>query len=607
MAKHNFFSSASIKKSIMHSFLVLVISTVVSFLVVSLPSTSHAVIRNSIDYGLRVNELINDEIDSYIAYMENIAMFVAEDEDVPRYLFYSLYAGENKDKILGNSNYSAVYDIDRESLLTRITDQFRLLMGSRADIANIGIIYDEENYIFNAGIDKLNPNVDPDTLNWVRETKQAVGGVSLSDSHVQNLVAGDYRWVITLSRVIRNPYTNERQGLFFIDLNYDTISDLCEKSAMGEHGYVFILDAEGNVIYHPKQQLLYTGLIKEETERVISCGEDYFITDGRDGCLYTMSVSDKTGWTVVGVSYLDEMMETRRWITWTFFLTAVVLVSVAVLFSGFLADRITLPILKLRESMREVENGNFEKASVVVTEKNEIGSLGNSFNLMTRKIQELMSQNVEEQKEKRKIELRALQSQINPHFLYNTLDSIIWMAENGENEEVVKMTAALATMMRQSFNNKAEIVSLEAEMEHVESYLMIQKMRYMDKLNFSVSLEEGIRECPIVKLVLQPLVENAIYHGIRYKNGSGTVLVIAKREGEEIHITVEDDGVGMSEEELQHIFDEHKVNYNSNGVGVYNVERRLKLYYGNAYGLFYESARNRGTRVLMKIPGGVES
>ena len=607
MAKHNFLSSVSIKKSIMQSFLVLVISTVVSFLVVSLPSTSHAVIRNSIDYGLRVNELINDEIDSYIAYMENIATFVAEDEDIPRYLFYSLYAGENKDKILGNSNYSAVYDIDRESLFIRITDQFRVLMRSRTDIANIGIIYDEENYIFNDGADRINPNVSPDTLHWVRETKQAVGGVSLSASHVQNLVADDYRWVITLSRVIRNPYTNERQGLFFIDLNYDTISNLCEKSAMGEHGYVFILDAAGNVIYHPKQQLLYTGLIEEEIDKVLSCGEDYFITDGRDGCLYTMSVSDKTGWTVVGVSYLDEMMETRRWITWTFFLTAVVLVSVAVLLSGFLADRITLPILKLRESMREVEKGNFEKASVVVTEKNEIGSLGNSFNLMTRKIQELMAQNVEEQKEKRKIELRALQSQINPHFLYNTLDSIIWMAESGENEEVVQMTAALATMMRQSFNNKAEIVSLEAEMEHVESYLMIQKMRYMDKLNFSVSLEEGIRECPIVKLVLQPLVENAIYHGIRYKNGSGTVRVIAKREGEEIHITVEDDGVGMSEQALQHIFDEHKVNYNSNGVGVYNVERRLKLYYGNAYGLFYESERNRGTRVLMKIPGGMES
>lgn len=591
----------------MQSFLVLVISTVVSFLVVSLPSTSHAVIRNSIDYGLQVNELINDEIDSYIAYMENIATFVAEDEDIPHYLFYSLYAGENKDKILGNSNYSAVYDIDRESLFIRITDQFRVLMRSRTDIANIGIIYDEENYIFNDGADRINPNISPDTLHWVRETKQAVGGVSLSASHVQNLVADDYRWVITLSRVIRNPYTNERQGLFFIDLNYDTISNLCEKSAMGEHGYVFILDAAGNVIYHPKQQLLYTGLIEEEIDKVLSCGEDYFITDGRDGCLYTMSVSDKTGWTVVGVSYLDEMMETRRWITWTFFLTAVVLVSVAVLLSGFLADRITLPILKLRESMREVEKGNFEKASVVVTEKNEIGSLGNSFNLMTRKIQELMAQNVEEQKEKRKIELRALQSQINPHFLYNTLDSIIWMAESGENEEVVQMTAALATMMRQSFNNKAEIVSLEAEIEHVESYLMIQKLRYMDKLNFSVSLEEGIRECPIVKLVLQPLVENAIYHGIRYKNGSGTVRVIAKREGEEIHITVEDDGVGMSEQALQHIFDEHKVNYNSNGVGVYNVERRLKLYYGNAYGLFYESERNRGTRVLMKIPGGMES
>ena len=153
--------------------------------------------------------------------MENIATFVAEDEDIPHYLFYSLYAGENKDKILGNSNYSAVYDIDRESLFIRITDQFRVLMRSRTDIANIGIIYDEENYIFNDGADRINPNISPDTLHWVRETKQAVGGVSLSASHVQNLVADDYRWVITLSRVIRNPYTNERQGLFFIDLNYD--------------------------------------------------------------------------------------------------------------------------------------------------------------------------------------------------------------------------------------------------------------------------------------------------------------------------------------------------------------------------------------------------
>lgn len=597
-----FFSSISIKKSIMYSFLVLVISAVLAFLAVSLPSTSHAVIRNSIYYGQQVNDMINDEIDSYIAYMENISTMVAEDEDVPRYLFYSLYDGEERDKILGNSNYSAVYDIDRDSLHTRIVDRFRTIMKSWTDIVNIGIFYDTENYIFNDGMDKMNVNVVPEELAWVRETKCSADGMSLTSSHVQNLVDNDYRWVITISRVIRNPYTNERQGLFFIDLNYETISNLCEKNVTGEHGYVFILDRDGNIIYHPKQQLLYSGLIEENIEQVLACEEDYFITDTKDGCLYTMSVSEKTGWTVVGVSYLEEMLEMRRWITGVFFLTAAVLIVVAIIFSNLLAERITLPILKLRESMWEVEKGNFANASVEITQHNEIGSLGKSFNIMTEKIQELMEQNIEEQRQKRKIELRALQSQINPHFLYNTLDSIIWMAESGENAEVVKMTSSLAKMMRQSFNNKEEIVTLESEIEHVKSYLMIQKMRYLDKLNFRIEMEREIALNSIVKLVLQPIAENAIYHGIRYKEGMGTIVISAKAVGEELHITVEDDGVGMDSGQLAHIFDEHKVNYNSNGIGVYNVQRRLKLYYGNGYGMSYESEKNRGTRVTIRIP-----
>ena len=601
MRGRRFFSSVSIKKTMTYAFLALVISAVLAFLLVSLSSTSRAVIWNSIYHGQQMNQMINDQIDSYIEYMENISILVSEDEDVPRYLFYGLDEGEEREKILGNSNYSPVYDIDRESLQTRITDQFLTVMKARGDIANIGILYEDEAYIFNDGTDQINPNIKLEELEWIRQTRQSADGMSLSASHVQNLVLNDYRWVITLSRVIRNPYTNERQGLFFIDLNYDTISDLCEKNATGEHGYVFILDENGNIIYHPKQQLLYSGLMEERICEVLACKEGYFITEEKS--LYTMSHSKKTGWTVVGVSYLDEMTKMRTQITYIFILTAAVLIGAAVIFSKLLAQRITLPILRLRESMREVERGNFAGANVEVSEQNEIGSLGNSFNLMTEKIEELMEQNVAEQREKRKIELRALQSQINPHFLYNTLDSIIWMAESGENAQVVKMTSSLAQLMRQSFNNKQEIVPLSSEIEHVKSYLMIQKMRYLDKLNFEIALEEGLENFSIVKLVLQPLAENAIYHGIRYKEGMGTIWIGARTIGDALEITLTDDGVGMDADTLCHIFDEHKVNYNSNGVGVYNVQRRLKLYYGSDYGLSYESAVGKGTRVTLRIPG----
>lgn len=586
----------------MYSFLFLVISALLVFLAVSLPSTSHAVLENSIYYGQQVNEIINDEIDSYIEYMENISILVSENEDVPQYLFFPLYEGEEEKKILENSNYSPAYDLDQNSLYTRITDQFQTVMKSRSDIANIGIIYDEENYIFNDGSDKINPNISLEDIEWVQETRKRANGVYLSASHVQNLVKDDYRWVITLSHVIRNPYTNERQGLFFIDLNYDIISDLCEKNVTGERGYVFIFDENGNIIYHPKQQLLYSGLMKENIRQIQECKEDFFVTEENDGCLYTMSVSEKTGWTVVGVSYLDELMKVRNRIAYIYYITAGILICVAIIFSNLLADKITFPIMKLRESMQEVENGNFANASVEIVEKNEIGSLGNSFNIMTEKIQNLMEQNVAEQREKRKIELRALQSQINPHFLYNTLDSIIWMAESGENDQVVKMTSSLAHMMRQSFNNKQEVVPLKGEIDHVRSYLTIQKMRYQDKLNFEIDVAEQLYSCTIVKLVLQPLVENAIYHGIRYKDEMGMIWVKAISCDNEVHIVIEDNGVGMEEDKLTHIFDEHKVNYNSNGVGVYNVQRRLKLYYGERYGLRYQSVKGEGTKVTVKIP-----
>ncbi|MGN1139917.1 MAG: sensor histidine kinase [Oliverpabstia sp.] len=252
--------------------------------------------------------------------------------------------------------------------------------------------------------------------------------------------------------------------------------------------------------------------------------------------------------------------------------------------------------------MALIQEGDFQAGNVEVDSRNEIGSLTETFNVMTQKIQELMVQIIEEQQAKRKSELKALQSQINPHFLYNTLDSIIWMAEEGKNEEVVVMTASLAKLFRQIISNEEEEISIFQEVEYCRNYLIIQKMRYKDKLEFEIDLDPDIKGEKIIKLVLQPLIENAIYHGLKYKESKGMLMLKGYGQGDDIIFEIIDNGVGMDQDTMEHIFERHKVNYRSNGVGVYNVERRIRLSYGQEYGISYESELGKGTVATVKIP-----
>ena len=233
----------------------------------------------------------------------------------------------------------------------------------------------------------------------------------------------------------------------------------------------------------------------------------------------------------------------------------------------------------------------------------ELDQIGHSYNEMLGNIEQLVNEIKLQEKELRTSELNMLISQINPHFLYNTLDSIIWMAEGKKNEEVVIMTASLARLLRQSISNEDELVTVGQEIEYVRSYLTIQKMRYKDKLEFEIKADPSITQVPIIRLVLQPLVENAIYHGLKYKDSKGLLTVHGYMKGENAVIDITDDGVGMDEETLKHIYDKHKVNYRSNGVGVYNVQQRLVLYYGKDYGIIYHSEKGKGTTASVVIPG----
>ena len=578
---------SSIQSVIFATVAVLVLSAVVIVTGVSMKFTNTSIFENSSEYTHTIIQQMNQNIDSYIDYMENIAYLISSNEDVQDYLF--------DEKIDNEGRY-------------RILNQFQTILDSRSDIRNVGIISKNGRMLINDGSKSVNQDLDLNTQEWYATALEKPNGPILTSSHVQHIISGERPWVITLSRGIRDRSgSGEKEGVFFIDLNYSAISGLCDQSTVGTKGYAFILDAKGNIVYHPQQQQLYNELQTENISLIMDTDEDTVLTGtGNDGKLYSISRSEKTGWTVVDCTNVKELLSKSRQAQSVYVLTAIILVNVALLFSRFMARSITLPIQKLRDSMKKVQEGDFSVSDVVVDSKNEIGSLTKSFDVMTHRIHELMEQNVHEQEEKRKSELKALQSQINPHFLYNTLDSIIWMAEGKKNEEVVLMTASLARLLRQSISNEDEVVPIANEVEYARGYLTIQKMRYKDKLEFQIEVDSSILYIPLIKLVLQPIIENAIYHGLKYKESKGLLIVKGFMKDGNAVLQVIDDGVGMDEETLAHIYDKHKVNYHSNGVGVYNVQKRLKLYYGEDYGITYTSELGKGTTATITIPGRQE-
>ena len=568
---------------------VLLLGAVIIITVISLSYTRQSVFENSSLYTQTIIQQMNQNIDSYIDYMENTSYLVSSNEDVQKYLFGDTADPEARDRILS---------------------QFETILDSRSDILNLGIIAEDGRMLINNGQHLTNQDLDIHSQEWYTNALEGRESVYLTSSHVQHIISGERPWVITLSRGIRNKEMGtgqEKEGVFFIDLNYSAISELCDQSMVGNQGYAFIVDADGNIVYHPQQQQLYNELQTENIDLVMNAGSDIVTWgDGINKKMYSISRSEKTGWTVVDCVRVEELLRRSNEAQSIYVLVAMGLMAVALFFSRFVAKSITLPIQRLCDSMERVQEGDFSVSDIVVDSENEIGSLTKSFNVMTQRIHELMAQNIREQEAKRKSELKALQSQINPHFLYNTLDSIIWMAEGKKNEEVVLMTASLARLLRQSISNEDELVSIGQEIEYARGYLTIQKMRYKDKLEFRIEVEPSILNIRLIKLVLQPVIENAIYHGLKYKESRGLLLVKGFMKNGNAVLQVIDDGVGMDQETLDHIYERHKVDYHSNGVGIYNVQKRLQLYYGNEYGIVYESKPGEGTTATITIPGQQE-
>ncbi|MBR3772086.1 MAG: sensor histidine kinase [Clostridium sp.] len=278
----------------------------------------------------------------------------------------------------------------------------------------------------------------------------------------------------------------------------------------------------------------------------------------------------------------------------------ILIFAIMVVYSTRVSKNITEPVYQLCKKVETIGKGDFT-VEVIKTDSVEMGKLDEGFNEMAVKIKQLLQREKDNQKALRKAEMELLQAQINPHFLYNTLDSIIWLAEAHQDNEVIQMTSNLSTFFRTSLSKGKDIISLESEKQQVESYLKIQQVRYSDILEYSIKISEKLMNFDIPKLTLQPLVENALYHGVKNKRGIGHIQVVGIDDDDYILLKVIDDGAGMKKEQLEALR-EGIYEDRHTGLGLLNVHNRLKLYYGEDYSITFESEFGEGSEITIRIP-----
>lgn len=432
-------------------------------------------------------------------------------------------------------------------------------------------------------------------LSFNLEQAQATNSPFISLPHVESIFERYYPWVVTLTAPLPQ---GEEIAWVSLDLSFSSISSHINNVSIGQHGYCFLMDKDGNIVYHPQQQLLYSGLKSEDTEKLAAFSDG---TYSDDTVIYSLTSVEGSDWRVVGVSYMDEQVNrTVQEMIQLLSLLAVIILITAWFTSWLLSRLLDRPLRGLASAMESFESDADHFTYHPVGGTREVQELSSSFGHMVMRIQQLMTTVREEEVNLRKTELKALQAQINPHFLYNTLDSIAWMCEQGRNTDAVKMVHALATLFRISISKGLELIPIAKEIEHAESYLQIQKYRYKNKFTYEFHVDQACLEYLCNKITLQPIIENAINHGLDLLVDEGRIDVYVQQDGEDILFCVEDNGVGMSQEQIVSIM-EHGPK-DRTGIGIRNVNDRLKIYFGKEYGLHITSQLDVGTRVEIRMP-----
>ena len=454
----------------------------------------------------------------------------------------------------------------------------------------------------------LKEDCRPAEKGWYQAALNKMENFHFSAPHVQNLF-GDptysYPWVVSLSRYVqltRDGVTES--GVLLVDMSFAGIEQVCRSAELPNGGYVYLIDGDGELIYHPRQQLIYAGLLKENTQAAAGYRDGSLVeTFEGEKRQITVKTVGYTGWKLVGVAPAGPVAGGFG-AMFPFGLSLLLFSAFLLAFLNFrISEGITDPIRRLEQSVRQMEAGR-EDVEIEEAGCYEVQRLGHAIRSMVSTMRHLMQDIIQQESQKRRSELEVLQSQINPHFLYNTLDSVIWMTEAGRYQEAIQMVTSLARLFRISLSRGKSIIPLQDELEHARHYMTIQEIRYKNRFSTRILAQNGTEGLYTLKLVVQPILENAIYHGMAACEDDGLILVTARREGGDVVIEVADNGTGMRPEVVAQLLDEDRAAPpgKGSGIGVRNVHRRIRLTFGEPYGLTIRSEPDEGTVVQIRLP-----
>ena len=512
----------------------------------------------------------------------------------------------NMMKVSDATYYSVIKKSDLAT--DSIDKEMDLLYATNKDyLISICVFSNKGEVIAASPVAQLKKTVDVRKSDWFLKAINKRENLHFSTPHVQNLFVDPdykYKWVVSLSRAVE--LTNNgriNQGVLLVDMNFSGIEQICKNVNIGRSGYVYLVDGEGEIIYHPRQQLIYSNLIEENNMGVVNYDDGNHIEtfEGKKR-LVTIKTVGYTGWKIIGITPMADITSDYRQMSIFAIFSMFFAISALVLVNIFISSRIANPIRALEKSVKKLENDT-KDVEISISGSYEIQHLGKAIRSMVNQMHTLMDNIVIEQESKRKSELNVLQAQINPHFLYNTLDSIIWMIENENYQGAIIMVTALARLFRISLSQGKNIIRVQDELEHARNYLTIQNIRYKNKFTYTIESEEAILNCGIIKLIIQPLIENAIYHGMEFMGGDGEILVKAYTNDSDLYIDIIDNGLGMLQEVADALLtDENKGSKRGNGIGLKNVHERIQLYFGIDYGLQIYSEPDEGTTIRIHMP-----
>lgn len=554
------------------------------------------------------NERGNYEEENLVNMEAYLNSYLEEVDSIAKNVNYNYYLQDYLETVIKEEDDYVDSGIGKNMRSYEMSSQaFSDTLLSRADISSI-MIFGKKKMLLNRSMYTYQKvALDYSKLDWYAKAVAKPQDAIITGPNRHSFFDTDDE-VISLSREVQSYENGTFRGVILINLNMNKITEICNSFQEKQENFICIINDKGELVYEQQngrerfafdekenRQELNTALgkTKESCFRLNYRGEKYLVT---------RTDMKTTGWTLVSmVPYKSVMAETMA-ISGVMILAVAITLIVTLLLLNRILTGVVKPLKKLEKYMVQVNPDNMDQRMEILTD-DEIGHLSMKFNQMMDRIRNLKEQVIEEQEDKRKYELQALQAQINPHFLYNTLDSIIWMAETNDSN-IVAMTEALAKLFRISLNKGNEEISLERELEHVKNYLIIQSMRYADKFTYEISAEPGVERCRTIKLILQPIVENCIYHGIKKKRGTGKITIRAYRREQNLIIEVSDDGCGMPEEICRKILSDEieSENISGSGIGVKNVNERIQLRFGKKYGLSYSSEEGIGTTVTYVLP-----